>query len=251
VTASFLADGSYPPWAGGGRAAWLAAAALAAAPAGPARAALTHALETADRLIGALNAARDDGPIDYREHDVFNTTAVAAIVEPGRATIALVGDAAALLQPADTRGKVPQVSRPRPASARLLTRFQTEAAERLRDEALREGGMAEADRVELFRRELRNRVEPWRGHAGVGFGVLDGTGRFGPLVEWVEVELGPGDRLYLASDATGWALASLAREGGSLPPTAADVLDHASGWEARTRARYRDDLTVLVVEPAP
>src|SRR5947209_5561281 len=91
VTSSHLVDGSYPAWAGGGRAAWLAAAAIAAAPAGEPRASLADAFATADRLIAALNAARDDGPIDYLEHDVFNTTAVGAIVEAGRATIALVG----------------------------------------------------------------------------------------------------------------------------------------------------------------
>ncbi|HZQ98884.1 MAG TPA: hypothetical protein VFC93_08725 [Chloroflexota bacterium] len=236
VTASFLADGSYPPWAGGGKAAWLAAAALAAAPPGPPRGALAAALATADRLVGSLNAARDDGPIDFREHDTFNTTAVAAIVEAGRATIAMLGDAAALLQPSS-------------GAARLLTRFQTTAAERLRDEILREGGMSEAERVALFRRELRNRVEPWHGHAGIGFGVLDGTGRFGPLVEWVEVELAPGDRLYLASDATGWALNALAEAGQPLPTAPAEVLAYARRWEHDTNARYRDDLTVLIVEP--
>src|SRR6476661_7808261 len=87
VTSSHLADGSYPTWAGGGRAAWLAAAALAAAPPGDERrGALASALATADRLVGALNAARDDGPIDYLYHDAYNTTAVAALVGPDGAT---------------------------------------------------------------------------------------------------------------------------------------------------------------------
>src|SRR5207253_1732877 len=81
----------------------------------------------ADRLIGSLNVARDDGAVDYRLHDTFNTTAVAAIVETDRATIAMLGDAAALLQPVD-------------GPARLLTRLQTEAAERLRDDILRDDG---------------------------------------------------------------------------------------------------------------
>jgi hypothetical protein len=228
VTATHLPDGTYPPWAAGGRAAWLAVAALAAAPPGPPRHGLATALATADRLIAALNAARDDGPIDYLLHDAFNTTAVAAIVEDGRATIAMVGDAAALIQT--------------PHRARLLTRFQTDGAEALRDR------MADqAARTVMFRRELRNRVEPWEGKP-IGFGVLDGTGRFGPLVQWVEVALeGP---LYLTSDSTGRALASLAEAGQPLPPTPADVLDFAIGWETRTNARYHDDLTVLIVEPA-
>lgn len=226
VTSTNLDDGSYPPWAGGGRAAWLAAAALAAAPPGPPRAALEAALATADRLIGALNDARDDGPLDYLTHDAFNTTAVAAVVEGRRATIAMVGDAAALVQ--------------RSGGAQLLTRFQTDGAERLRDSL-----PDDAERIALFRRELRNRTNSFRGVEGVGFGVLDGSGRYGPLVEWVETTLGPGERLYLASDATGRALAALALAGRALPRTTADVLDVARGFEAP----YRDDLTVVIVEP--
>src|SRR5437879_5008007 len=62
VTSSHLPDGTYPAWAGGARAAWLAAAAIvAAAP----TAGLEGALAAADRLIAALNDARDDGPLDY------------------------------------------------------------------------------------------------------------------------------------------------------------------------------------------
>jgi serine/threonine protein phosphatase PrpC len=236
VTSSHLPDGSYPSWAGGGRAAWLAAAALAAAPVGARRAALEAALARADALVGALNAGRDDGPIDYDLHDVFNTTAVAAIVDPdGGTTIACVGDAAALVQPAA-------------GPARLLTRFQTDAAEELRDEILRQGGISERERAVLFRRELRNRTEPWRGRADVGFSVVDGSGRLGPLVEWVELRLAPGDRLYLCSDATGRALADLAAAGQILPSSPAAALDEARRWEIDTRARYPDDLTALIVE---
>jgi serine/threonine protein phosphatase PrpC len=235
VTSTHLADGSYPPWAGGGRAAWLAAAALAAAPPGEPRAALASALATADRLIGALNRARDDGPIDYLEHDVFNTTAVATLIARGRATIACLGDAAALLQPAGGR-------------PRLLTRFQTAAAERLRDELLAGDGMPLAERAALFRRELRNRVEPWCGQAGIGFGVLDGTGRYEPMVEWTELPLRAGDRLYLVSDTTGHCLAALAAEGRELPPSAAEAIALARGWEDERGAAYHDDLTALVVE---
>src|SRR5438552_9542553 len=66
VTSSHRPDGTYPAWAGGARAAWLAAAAIvAAAP----TAGLDGALATADRLIAALNGARDDGPLDYDLHD--------------------------------------------------------------------------------------------------------------------------------------------------------------------------------------
>jgi serine/threonine protein phosphatase PrpC len=232
VTSTYLADGSYPLWAGGGRAAWLAAAALAAAPAGPPTEAIAHALAVADRLIHALNAHRDDGAIDYFEHDVYNTTAVAAIVEDSRATIACLGDAAALLQPKD-------------APARLLTRFDTAAAEKLRDGELR--AMPVAERVMLFRRELRNRAEPWRGRPAMGFGVLDGTGRYVTLTQWVEQPLQPGDRLYLVSDNTGHYLVDLAARGGRLPETPAEVLAGAGAWEG---APYRDDLTALVVELA-
>jgi serine/threonine protein phosphatase PrpC len=235
VTSTHLPDGSYPPWAGGAPAAWLAAAALAAAPPGDPRTALGSALATADRLIGALNRARDDGPIDYLEHDVFNTTAVAAVVEDDRATIACLGDAAALVQPADGR-------------PRRLTRFQTAAAERLRDELLKDDGMAAAERVVLFRRELRNRVDAWRGRAGLGFGVLDGTIRFGGLVEWVELPLRVGDRLYLVSDTTGHCLAGLAAAGRPLPADAAAAVARARRWEDERSASYRDDLTALVVE---
>jgi serine/threonine protein phosphatase PrpC len=232
VTSSHHPDGSYPAWAGGGRAAWLGAAAIVAA--APTEG-LERALATADGLIAALNRARDDGPLDYDLHDTYNTTAVAAAVAPdGSVTIACVGDAAALVQPAD-------------GAARLLTRFQTDAAESLRDDLLRDGGVPVKERARLFRTELRNRVGPWRGHASPGFGVLDGTGRFGPLVEWVRLPLAPGDGLYLCSDATGRALASLAAAGHPLPPTAADALAHARRWERETRARYADDLTALIV----
>src|SRR5262249_58947666 len=112
------------------------------------------------------------------------TAVAAALASDGRTRLACVGDAAALLQPA---GGAP----------RLLTRFQTDAAEALRDDLLRDGGVAEPERVRLFRTELRNRSRPWRGHASPGFGVLDGTGRFGPLVEWVDLALAPGARLHL------------------------------------------------------
>lgn len=230
VTSTYLADGAYPPWAGGARAAWLAAAALASAPVGPPREALTQALRSADRLIHALNAHRDDGAIDYLEHDVYNTTAVAAIVERGVATIACLGDAAALVQPRD-------------APPKLLTRFDTAAAEQLRDGELR--GMPIAERVVLFRRELRNRADPWRGRPSMGFGVLDGTGRYAALTQWVEQPLRPGDRLYLVSDNTGHYLVDLAARGGELPATPAEVLAGAAAWEG---APYRDDLTALVVE---
>ena len=62
VTSTNLADGSYPPWAGGGKAAWLAAAALAAAPAGPPRAALEAALATAvlDQLGAVVRFAESE-----------------------------------------------------------------------------------------------------------------------------------------------------------------------------------------------
>jgi serine/threonine protein phosphatase PrpC len=235
VTSSHRPDGSYPPWAGGGRAAWLAAAALTAAPPGEGRTALGAALATADRLLGALNRARDDGPIDYLQHDVYNTTAVAALVEDDRATIACLGDAAALLQPADGR-------------SRLLTRFQTAAAERLRDELLRDDGMTDDERALVFRRDLRNRVSAWRGRAGLGFGVLDGSGRYGGLVEWVELPLRVGDRLYLVSDTTGHCLAGVAAAGRALPPSAAGAVALARAWEAERAAPYHDDLTALVVE---
>ncbi|HEY3081954.1 MAG TPA: hypothetical protein VGM69_18845 [Chloroflexota bacterium] len=235
VTSSHLADGSYPPWAGGARAAWLAAAALAAAPPGERRAALGSALARADRMIAALNGARDDGPIDYLEHDVYNTTAVAALVEDEVATIASLGDAVALLQPAA-------------GEPRLLTAFQTAAAERLRDELLRGEGVPSAERARLFRRELRNRVDAWQGRAGLGFGVLDGTGRYGGLVEWVDLTLRIGDRLYLVSDTTGHCLAGLAAAGRPLPADAAAALALAGRWEVERGASYHDDLTALVIE---
>jgi serine/threonine protein phosphatase PrpC len=230
VTSTFLADGTYPGWAGGGRAAWLAAAALAAAPPGPPREALGHALAAADRLIHALNRHRDDGAIDYLEHDVYNATAVAAIVQPRAATIACLGDAAALLQP-------------RAGPARLLTRFDTAAAEKLRDGELRD--MPLAERVVLFRRELRNRAEPWRGRPSMGFGVLDGTGRYAAMAQWVEQPLAPGDRLYLVSDSTGHYLVDLIARGERLPDTPAQTIAGAAAWEG---AAYRDDLTALVVD---
>lgn len=230
VTSTFLPDGSYPPWAGGARAAWLAAAALASPPAGAARSALAEGLRTADRLIHALNGHRDDGAIDYLEHDPFNTTAVAAIVEGATATLACLGDAAALLQPRD-------------GPARLLTTFDTAAAERLRDGELR--SMPEGERVILFRKELRNRVEPWRSRPSMGFGVLDGTGRYAPLTQWIEVALASGDRLYLVSDSVGHFLSELAGRGERLPEAPGEVVGGAAAWEG---AAYRDDLTALVVE---
>jgi serine/threonine protein phosphatase PrpC len=233
VTSSQLPDGSYPTWAGGARAAWLAAAAIVAA--APAEG-LARALAAADRLIGALNAARDDGPLDYYLHDAYNTTAVAAALAPdGRASVVCVGDAAALLQPLA-------------GPPRLLTRFQTDAAEALRDELLRAGGLPEPERARLFRTELRNLAGAWRGHANAGFGVLDGTGRFAPLVESLDLSLAAGDRLYLCSDATGRALASLAAAGERLPATAAEALARARRWERETGASYGDDLTALIVE---
>jgi serine/threonine protein phosphatase PrpC len=230
VTSTFLADGTYPGWAGGARAAWLAAAALAAAPAGSPKEALGRALAAADRLIHALNGQRDDGEIDYLEHDVYNATAVAAIVEGRAATIACLGDAAALLQP-------------RVGTARLLTRFDTAAAEQLRDGELRD--MPLVERVRLFRRELRNRADPWRGRPSMGFGVLDGTGRYAAMTQWVEQPLAPGDRLYLVSDNTGHYLVDLIGRGERLPDTPAEAIAGAGAWEG---APYRDDLTALVVE---
>jgi hypothetical protein len=235
VTSSHLADGSYPPWAGGGRAAWLAAAALAAVPPGRGRAALASAMAGADRLIAALNGARDDGPIDYLEHDAYNTTAVAALVEDERATVAGLGDAVALVQPSTGR-------------PRLLTPFQTAAAERLRDELLRGDGLTAAERARIFRQELRNRVDAWHGRNDLGFGVLDGTGRGPGLVAWAELTLGIGDRLYLVSDTTGHCLAGLAAAGQRLPPDAAAAIARARRWEVEQAAPYHDDLTALVVE---
>jgi serine/threonine protein phosphatase PrpC len=233
VTSTHLPDGRYPTWAGGARAAWLAAGAIVvAAP----LVGLDGALAKADRLIATLNAARDEGPLDYDLHDAYNTTAIAALIGSyGEASLACVGDAAALVQPAA-------------GPARLLTRFQTDAAETLRDELLRVDGMAARERARLFRTELRNRVGPWRGRAGVGFGVLDGTGRFGPLVERVRLTLGAGDRLYLCSDAAGRALAALAAAGVALPASVASVFTHAREWERITKAAYTDDLTVVIVE---
>lgn len=233
VTSSFQPDGAYPHWAGGARAAWLAAAAIvASAPS----AGLMAGLAAADRLIAALNSARDDGPLDYDLHDAYNTTAVGALIAPDGATsLVCVGDAAALLQPAS-------------GPPRLLTRFQTDAAESVCDELLRDGGMAPRERARLFRTELRNRSGPWRGRPAMGFGVLDGTNRFSPLVESVHIRLEVGDRLYLCSDATGRALAALVATGQPLPATASAALVWARRWERESATSYADDLTALVVE---
>ncbi|TAK21166.1 MAG: hypothetical protein EPO26_14610 [Chloroflexota bacterium] len=240
VTTSHLPDGRYPSWAGGGVAAHVAAdelVSLDSSPPGARHASprqhIIAALARADALVAGLNANRDDGPIDFDLHDAYSTTAVVANLADGRVHVACLGDAAAILAPAH-------------APPYPLTRFQTDAAEAIRDILLADG-REPRERASLFRRELRNRPSAWRNRAGVGYGVLDGTGRYRPMIEWRQAPIGRGDRLYIATDAVGRCLADRIERGEPLPTAPEEVIAVTRAWERRTRAAYQDDATVLIV----
>lgn len=235
VTAPTGEDGAYPAWAAGGDAARLAADLLMRGPPGPGDG-FAAAFRAADEDISRLNRDRGLNEPDFVTTDRGNTTAVVMRIAGDAAHIAWLGDAAALI--ARARGR-----------ADLLTRFQTDTAEWLRERAL-VGAMSAPERARLFRADLRNRGAPWCGYVAAGFGVLDGTGRYSALLERCTVAVRPGDRLYLASDAVGRALAAQA-ERADLPPEPEEVIALARAAERAGGAPYHDDATVLIVTVRP
>ncbi len=235
VTAPIGEDGAYPAWAAGGDAARLAADLLVRGPRGSADR-FEAGFRSADAAIARLNRDRGLNEPDFVTTDRGNTTAVVLRIAGALAHVAWLGDAAALIARAGGR-------------AELLSRFQTDTAEWLREDAL-VGAMPAPERARLFRAELRNRVAPWHDHARPGFGVLDGTGRYVGLLERCVVTLLPGDRIYLASDAVGRALAAhAARE--ELPAEPEEVIALTRAAERVSGARYHDDATVLIVTVHP